>query len=76
MLQRNALLVPDQPGADSLTYDAEDAETKHPAIGEVCLPWSALNVLVVPIDDTGFESTSAFGGHRRRSTAERAAAGS
>jgi len=72
---RHVLPIPDQPATGLITYDAKDPDTSFPPIEPLRPPQGAPNVLVVLIDDTGFGSSSAFGGPCQTPTAERLAAG-
>jgi arylsulfatase len=71
---RHVLPIPDQPYAGLITYDAKDPDTSFPPIEPLRPPTGAPNVLIVLIDDTGFGSSSAFGGPVNTPTAERLAA--
>ncbi|HJY93474.1 MAG TPA: arylsulfatase [Streptosporangiaceae bacterium] len=57
-----------------MTYDAKDPDTSFPPIEPLRPPAGAPNVLIVLIDDTGFGSSSAFGGPCHTPAAERLAA--
>jgi arylsulfatase len=57
-----------------VTYDAKDPDTSFPPIEPLRPPAGAPNVLIVLIDDTGFGSSSAFGGPCHTPAAERLAA--
>jgi arylsulfatase len=59
---RHVRPIPDQPYAGLITYDAKDPDTSFPPIEPLRPPAGAPNVLIVLIDDTGFGSSSAFGG--------------
>jgi sulfatase-like protein len=73
-LARTSLPIPDRPHTGLVTYDAKDPDTSFPAIEPLRPPAAAPNVLIVLIDDTGFGSSSAFGGPCQTPTAERLAA--
>jgi arylsulfatase A-like enzyme len=72
---RNVLPIPDQPRTGLITYDAKHPDSSFPPIEPLRPPANAPNVLIVLIDDTGFGSSSAFGGPCNTPTAERLAAG-
>src|SRR6185436_3640954 len=72
-LARTNLPIPDRPHAGLVTYDAKDPDTSFPPIEPLRPPAGAPNVLIVLIDDTGFGSSSAFGGPCRTPAAERLA---
>jgi arylsulfatase A-like enzyme len=74
-LARTSLPVPDRPRTGLVTYDAKDPDTSFPPIEPLRPPAGAPNVLIVLIDDTGFGSSSAFGGPCNTPAAERLAAG-
>jgi len=74
-LARTSLPVPDRPHTGLVTYDAKDPDTSFPPIEPLRPPAGAPNVLIVLIDDTGFGSSSAFGGPCHTPAAERLAAG-
>ncbi|HET7236501.1 MAG TPA: arylsulfatase [Actinomycetota bacterium] len=74
-LGREVLPIPDRPHTGLVTYDAKDPDTSFPPIEPLRPPAGAPNVLIVLIDDTGFGSSSAFGGPCNTPTAERLAAG-
>jgi hypothetical protein len=63
---RTVLPIPDRPHVGLTTYDAKDPATSFPPIEPLRPPVGAPNVLVVLIDDTGFGSSSAFGGRATR----------
>ena len=65
-LARTNLPIPDRPHAGLVTYDAKDPDTSFPPIEPLRPPAGAPNVLIVLIDDTGFGSSSAFGGRAVR----------
>jgi arylsulfatase A-like enzyme len=71
---RTNLPIPDRPNTGLVTYDAKDPDTSFPPIEPLRPPAGAPNVLIVLIDDTGFGSSSAFGGPCRTPAAERLAA--
>jgi len=73
-IERQVLPIPDQPHMGLTTYDAKDPETSFPPIEPLRPPAGAPNVMIVLIDDTGFGSSSAFGGPCNTPTAERLAA--
>ncbi|HEX7268022.1 MAG TPA: arylsulfatase [Streptosporangiaceae bacterium] len=73
-LARTNLPIPDRPHTGLVTYDAKDPDTSFPPIEPLRPPAGAPNVLIVLIDDTGFGSSSAFGGPCDTPTAERLAA--
>jgi len=73
-VDRTVLPIPDRPYQGLTTYDAKDPDTSFPPIEPLRPPAGAPNVLIVLIDDTGFGSSSAFGGPCRTPTAERLAA--
>ena len=73
-LARTNLPVPDRPHTGLVTYDAKDPDTSFPPIEPLRPPAGAPNVLIVLIDDTGFGSSSAFGGACHTPAAERLAA--
>jgi arylsulfatase A-like enzyme len=73
-LARTNLPIPDRPHTGLVTYDAKDPDTSFPPIEPLRPPAGAPNVLIVLIDDTGFGSSSAFGGPCHTPTAERLAA--
>jgi arylsulfatase A-like enzyme len=73
-LARTNLPIPDRPRPGLVTYDAKDPDTSFPPIEPLRPPAGAPNVLIVLIDDTGFGSSSAFGGPCHTPTAERLAA--
>jgi arylsulfatase A-like enzyme len=73
-LARTNLPIPDRPRAGLVTYDAKDPDTSFPPIEPLRPPAGAPNVLIVLIDDTGFGSSSAFGGPCHTPAAERLAA--
>src|SRR5512140_35872 len=73
-LARTNLPIPDRPHTGLVTYDAKDPDTSFPPIEPLRAPAGAPNVLIVLIDDTGFGSSSAFGGPCHTPTAERLAA--
>jgi arylsulfatase A-like enzyme len=73
-LPRTNLPIPDRPHTGLVTYDAKDPDTSFPPIEPLRPPAGAPNVLIVLIDDTGFGSSSAFGGPCHTPTAERLAA--
>jgi arylsulfatase A-like enzyme len=72
-LPRTNLPIPDRPHTGLVTYDAKDPDTSFPPIEPLRPPAGAPNVLIVLIDDTGFGSSSAFGGPCHTPTAERLA---
>jgi arylsulfatase len=72
-LARTNLPIPDRPHTGLVTYDAKDPDTSFPPIEPLRPPAGAPNVLIVLIDDTGFGSSSAFGGPCRTPAAERLA---
>ena len=61
-VSRSNLPIPDPAHVGLTTYDAKDPDTAYPPIVPLRPPAGAPNVLVVLIDDTGFGSSSAFGG--------------
>jgi arylsulfatase A-like enzyme len=71
---RDILPIPDRSHVGLTTYDAKDPDTSFPPIEPLRPPPGAPNVLIVLIDDTGFGSSSAFGGPCNTPTAERLAA--
>jgi arylsulfatase len=71
---RHVLPIPDRQHVGLITYDAKDPDTAFPPIKPLRPPAGAPNVLLVLIDDTGFGSSSAFGGPCNTPTAERLAA--
>ena len=71
---RDVLPIPDRPDRGLTTYDAKDPESSFPPIEPLRPPDGAPNVLVILIDDTGFGSSSVFGGPCATPTAERLAA--
>ncbi|HEU4354578.1 MAG TPA: arylsulfatase [Actinomycetota bacterium] len=71
---RAHLPIPDRAYVGLTTYDAKDPDTSFPPIEPLRPPAGAPNVLIVLIDDTGFGSSSAFGGPCNTPTAERLAA--
>jgi arylsulfatase len=73
-VDRTVLPIPDRPYVSLTTYDAKDPDTSFPPIEPLRPPAGAPNVLIVLIDDTGFGSSSAFGGPCNTPTAERLAA--
>jgi arylsulfatase A-like enzyme len=73
-LPRTNLPIPDRPHTGLVTYDAKDPDTSFPPIEPLRPPAGAPNGLIVLIDDTGFGSSSAFGGPCHTPTAERLAA--
>src|SRR5437588_5633632 len=73
-LPRSVLPIPERPHVGLVTYDAKDPDTSFPPIEPLRPPAGAPNVLIVLIDDTGFGSSSAFGGPCRTPAAERLAA--
>src|SRR4029450_10013832 len=70
---RDVLPIPDREQVGLTTYDAKDPDTSYPPIEQLRPPAGAPNVLIVLIDDTGFGSSSAFGGPVNTPTAERLA---
>src|SRR4029079_18068481 len=72
-IQRSVLPIPDRPFEGELPLDAKDPDTSFPPIEPLRPPAGAPNVLIVLIDDTGFASSSAFGGPCRTPAAERLA---
>ena len=72
-LPRTNLPIPDRPHTGLVTYDAKDPDTSFPPIEPLRPPAGAPNVLIVLIDDTGFGSSSAFGGPCHTPVAERLA---
>jgi len=72
-LPRTNLPIPERPHTGLVTYDAKDPDTSFPPIEPLRPPAGAPNVLIVLIDDTGFGSSSAFGGPCHTPTAERLA---
>src|SRR5690242_20374370 len=72
-LARTNLPIPDRPHTGLVTFDAKDPDTSFPPIEPLRPPAGAPNVLIVLIDDTGFGSSSAFGGPCHTPTAERLA---
>src|SRR5213593_4042650 len=72
--RRDVLPIPDRPYEGLITYDAKDPDATFPPIEPLRPPAGAPNVLLVLIDDTGFGSSSAFGGPCNTPTAERLAA--
>ncbi len=73
-VQRSVLPIPEREHVGLTTYDAKDPDTAFPPITANRPPTGAPNVLVVLIDDTGFGSSSAFGGPCATPNAERLAA--
>ena len=71
---RDVLPIPDRPYEGLITYDAKDPDATFPRIEPLRPPAGAPNVLIILIDDTGFGSSSAFGGPCNTPTAERLAA--
>src|SRR5437867_11780007 len=71
---RTVLPIPEREHAGLITYDAKDPATSFPPITPLRPPHGAPNVLLVMLDDTGFGSSSAFGGPCNTPTAERLAA--
>jgi arylsulfatase A-like enzyme len=71
---RDVLPIPDRRYEGLITYDAKDPDATFPPIEPLRPPAGAPNVLIVLIDDTGFGSSSAFGGPCNTPTAERLAA--
>ncbi len=59
---RTILPVPDQEQHGLTTYDAKDPDTRFPPIQTIEPPEGAPNVVFILIDDSGFGSSSAFGG--------------
>jgi arylsulfatase len=74
-VQRSVLPIPEREHVGLTTYDAKDPDTAFPPITALRPPIAAPNVLIVLIDDTGFGSSSAFGGPCATPNAERLAAG-
>ncbi|HXJ64051.1 MAG TPA: arylsulfatase [Actinomycetota bacterium] len=72
-LGRTNLPIPHRPHVGLTTYDAKDPDTSFPPIEPLRPPAGAPNVLIVLIDDTGFGSSSAFGGPCNTPVAERLA---
>jgi arylsulfatase len=70
---RTNLPIPHRPHVGLTTYDAKDPDTSFPPIEPLRPPAGAPNVLIVLIDDTGFGSSSAFGGPCNTPVAERLA---
>ncbi|MFI5896046.1 hypothetical protein ACIA5D_38700 [Actinoplanes sp. NPDC051513] len=52
---RTMLPIPDRAAPGLTTYDTKDPETRFPPIEPLRPPAGAPNVLVVPLDDVGFE---------------------
>src|SRR5678815_1519526 len=73
-IPREILPIPDRKTVGLTTYDARDPNTKYPPITPLRPPVGSPNVLIVLIDDTGFGSSSAFGGPCATPNAERLAA--
>jgi arylsulfatase A-like enzyme len=71
--RRDVLPIPDRRYEGLITYDAKDPDTTFPPIEPLRPPAGAPNVLIILIDDTGFGSSSAFGGPCNTPTAERLA---
>jgi arylsulfatase len=71
---RSALPIPDPEQEAPTVLDAKDPAATFPPIEPLRPPAGAPNVLIVLIDDTGFGSSSAFGGPCSTPTAERLAA--
>jgi arylsulfatase A-like enzyme len=71
---RDVLPIPDRRYEGLITYDAKDPDATFPPIKPLRPPAGAPNVLLILIDDTGFGSSSAFGGPCNTPTAERLAA--
>ena len=61
-VQRSILPIPDRPYTGPVLYDATDPEAAFPPIRPIVPPAGAPNVLVVLLDDVGFQASSAFGG--------------
>src|SRR5437868_12310428 len=72
-LARTNRPTPARPNAAPAAYAAKDPDTSFPPIEPLRPPAGAPNVLIVLIDDTGFGSSSAFGGPCRTPAAERLA---
>ena len=72
--RRDVLPIPDRRYEGLITYDAKDPDATFPPIEPLRPPAGAPNVLIILIDDTGFGSSSAFGGPCNTPTAERLAA--
>ena len=72
--QRDVLPITDRPYERTLPLDAKEPHATFRPIEPLRPPAGALNVMVVPIDDAGFGSMSAFGGACQTPTAQRLAA--
>ena len=70
---RSVLPIPDPRHVGLTTFDAKDPDTSFPPVVRRRPPAGAPNVLIILIDDTGFGSSSAFGGPCRMPNAERLA---
>jgi arylsulfatase len=73
-VQREVLPIPDRPYEGLITYDAKDPDSVFEPIMPLRPPAGAPNVLLILIDDTGFGSSSAFGGPCSTPAAERLSA--
>jgi arylsulfatase len=73
-IQRSILPIPDRSDTGLTTYDAKDPGTKFAPIEPLRPPKNAPNVLLVLLDDMGFNASSAFGGPIHTPTAERISA--
>ena len=70
---RSHLPMPNTVRPKSVMYDAKDPDSHNPPIPQLRPPEGAPNVLLILIDDAGFGSSSAFGGHRHYLTNSTAA---
>ena len=60
--QRDVLPIPDRPYDGPVFEDAKDPEAKFPPIEPLRPPAGAPNVLIVLIDDVGFQTGTVHGG--------------
>src|SRR4029078_5957094 len=71
--EREVLPIPDRPYDGPVYEDAKDPNAKFAPIEPLRPPADAPNVLIVRIADSGFGSSSPFGGPCQTPTAERLA---
>jgi arylsulfatase len=60
-----SLPVPNRQHLGLITYDAKDPDTNFPPIEPLLPPEGAPNVLIVLLDDVGYDAGNPFGGPRR-----------